>query len=149
MGSVISAGLARSHLSNPQAGLRVLKLYGEAVLFSGLGTLFLNKTEISVLNKQQNNNVRNIQRLYKGTPQSFYLLVGGSLPGEAILHLRQLTLFGMICRLEPNNPLRKHAQFVLSYSSGTKYHSWFQQIQNLCKKYLLPDSKLYAELICC
>ena len=98
LGSLLTFGLARSHLGNPQAGLKVLTIYGTSVLFSGVSSLYLNKREVMTLNNQHNNNVRNIQRLFMGTPRSFYLLVGGSLPGEAILHSRQLSLFGMICR---------------------------------------------------
>ena len=39
VGSVLSSGLGRGHLSNPAAGLRGMKLYGEPVLFSGLAAL--------------------------------------------------------------------------------------------------------------
>ena len=43
LGSILSVGLAKSHLSNPLARLRVLKLYGNPTLFSALPALYLNK----------------------------------------------------------------------------------------------------------
>ena len=64
------------------------------------------------------------------------LVLAGSLPGEALLHIRQLTLFGMLSRL-PDNILNKVAADLLSSSLSTK--SWFHQIRSLCIRYHLPD----------
>ena len=105
IGTISSVGLARSHLANPQAGLKVLQLYGDPIMFSGVGALFLNKKEIEILSNQHDTNVRNFQKFYRGTPECFYLLIGGRLPGQAILHQRQLSLFNMISRLDKNNLL--------------------------------------------
>ena len=65
-----------------------------------------------------------------------YISLQGSLPGEALLHLKQLSLFAMICRL-PNDPLHTHALYVLS-TVAPYARSWFQQIQDLCLQYRLP-----------
>ena len=52
------------------------------------------------------------------------------------LHLKQLSLFGMITRL-PGSILHKHAVYVLvSLKSSCK--SWFYQIRELCLTYNLP-----------
>ena len=70
-------------------------------------------------------------------PRSVVYFLGGTLPGEALLHIRQLTIFGMICRLHDNisHGIAKH---VLSYETpATK--SWFHQIQELCLQYSLPE----------
>ena len=136
MGSILSAGLARSHRANPEASLRVLKLYGDPVLFSGLGSLVLKKQEVLIVDTHHKNYITAIQKLYKGTPRSFVYLVGGSLPGEAIVHLRQLTLFGMIARLSDKDPLKSHALYMLT-ELPEKSWSWFHQIAMLCKMYNL------------
>ena len=60
----------------------------------------------------------------------------GTLPGEAILHSRQLTVFGMISRL-PGNILNTIAQNLL-LAMGEKDTSWFGQIRSLCHQYALP-----------
>ena len=62
--------------------------------------------------------------------------MAGSLPGEAILHARQLTLLSMICRL-PGDPLHAHALYVLSCSPPSA-KSWFQQVRDICLLYSLP-----------
>ena len=47
--AVMPAGLARRHLGNPAAGLKVVQLFGLPVLLSGLASLVLNKQELEVL----------------------------------------------------------------------------------------------------
>ena len=64
------------------------------------------------------------------------LFLAGSLPGEAILHTKQLTLFSMICRL-PGDPLHTHAHYVLTCSPRSA-KSWFQQVRDICLQYSLP-----------
>ena len=60
----------------------------------------------------------------------------GCLPATATLHLRQFSLFGMVCRLK-DDPLHVLAQDVLVMSTQ-KSNSWFAQIRNLCLQYDLP-----------
>ena len=71
-----------------------------------------------------------------GTPQCVTLFLSGSLPGSALLHHRQLSIFGMICRLPENilHKLARHALTTLKPSS----RSWFSRIRNLCLQYCLP-----------
>ena len=135
MGSVLSAGLARGHRGNPQASLKVHQLYGTSVLFSGLASLVLTPAEVKIVDQHYQHTVQNLQKLYDKTPRSLILLMAGSLPGEAILHLRQLTLFSMICHL-PSDPLNLHGRNIL-VSAPSSAKSWFQQILALCLKYSL------------
>ena len=136
LGAILSAGLARSHRGNPAASLRVHQLYETPVLFSGLAALVLNKAEIGILDSHYLNILQNLQRLHDKTPRAVVLFMAGSLPGEAILHTRQLTLFSMICRL-PGDPLHSHAHYVLSCSPRSA-KSWFQQVRDICLLYSLP-----------
>ena len=78
-----------------------------------------------------------ILRLYKNTPRSVVYFLAGSLPGIALLHIRQLSLFGMICAL-PNNILYEHASNYFASPSDFP-GSWFQQIMDICLRYQLPD----------
>ena len=75
-------------------------------------------------------------KLHDKTPDCAVHFLSGSLPGAALLHLRQLTLFGMISRLE-NSILRKIAVNVL-VEGKPNCSSWFQQIRDICIQYLLP-----------
>ena len=70
------------------------------------------------------------------SPACLVYFVAGSLPGTAIIHLRQLTLFGLVCRMK-GDPLHQHAvQILLTSSPTTK--SWFIQVRNLLLQYHLP-----------
>lgn len=75
-------------------------------------------------------------RLHKRTPQSFIYFLAGSLPGSALLHMRQLSLFGMICRM-PSNILHDHATNIFTNVTNAKV-SWFHHIRQLCLQYDLP-----------
>ena len=135
MRAVLPSGMAQSHRGNPAASLRVHQLYGNSVLFSGLATLVLSQAEVKLVDQHYKQTVQSLQRLHDRTPRSVVLLMAGTLPGEAILHLKQLTLFNMICQL-PNDPLHHHGKAVLLSAPPTA-KSWFLQIQQLCLKYSL------------
>ena len=136
LGALLSAGLAHSHRGNPAASLRVHQLYETPVLFSGLAALVLTKAEVGILDSHYLTVLQHLQRLHDKTPRAVILFLAGSLPGEAILHTKQLTLFSMICRL-PGDPLHAHAHYVLTCSPRSA-KSWFQQVRDICLQYSLP-----------
>ena len=135
LGSVVSCGLARGSRSNPCSSLRILTLHGTPVLMSGLASLVLSDKEVACIDQQLKKTLQNILKLSVNTPSSFVHFIAGTLPGTAVLHLKQLSLFGMICRL-PDDPLNVLARQVLITSSSTS--SWFIQVRNLCLRYQLP-----------
>ena len=136
LGGVLHTGMARGHRGNPAASLRVDQLHGVPVLLSGLATLVLSKNDENVIALHHKETLQSLLRLYPGTPRSVVCFLAGSLPGAGLLHLRQLSIFGMICRL-PQNILHKHA--VNYFSSATpSSKSWFSQIRALCLQYHLP-----------
>ena len=133
MNLALSAGLARAHSGNPAASLRVHQLYGTPKLFSGVASLVLTKSEVSVIDRHYQNTIMNLQRLHYKTPRCFVFLLAGCLPGEAILHQKQLSMFMQICHL-PQDPLNCHARHVL-LSGKKSAKSWFQNIHHLCLLY--------------
>ena len=58
------------------------------------------------------------------------------LPGEAVLHLKQLTLFGTICQLK-GNILNDIAEKLLTCEKQTS-KNWFANIRSICFTYNLP-----------
>ena len=75
-------------------------------------------------------------KLYAKTPAPVVYFLAGSLPAEAILHLKMMSLFNMICRLQ-DNPLNQLARLaIISLPSPSK--SWFHQIKHICDLYQLP-----------
>ena len=136
LGSIISCGMAKGSRSNPAASLRILSCHGTPVLMSGLGSLVLSAKEVAAVDKQYKKTLQNILKLPPTSSAALIYLTAGSLPGTAIVHLRQLSLFDMICRLT-EDPLNQHAHQV--FQNTTKYqHSWFIQIRNLLQQYKLP-----------
>ena len=62
--------------------------------------------------------------------------LGGQLPGTALLHIKQLSLLGMIARI-PDSVLRRYARHIIT-TGRPSASSWFQQIQDLCILYQIP-----------
>ena len=137
LGAVLHTGMARGHRGNPAASLHVEQVYGAPVFLSGLPALVLSKPEQSMISQHSKETMSNLHRLLPCTPRSVVCFLGGNLPGDALLHIRQLTLFGMLSKL-PDNILNK-VGFNLLQSPTLSTKSWFQQIRSLCAQYLLPD----------
>ena len=89
LGSVLSAGLSQGHRGNPAAS----QLYGTPVLFSVLASLVLTTAEVKIIDQYVQQTVQNLQKLHDKTPRSLVFLMASCLPEEAILLLKQLTLF--------------------------------------------------------
>ena len=128
--------MAISHRSNPRASLRIEQLFGIPVLMSGLGGLIISTKEENLINQHHKLTISGLQRLHPKTPSTVIYFLAGSLPGTALLHLKQLSLFGMICRLR-NSTLYKHAVNIF-HSRTISQHSWFHQIREYCLMYKLP-----------
>ena len=134
--AVLHSGAARHHRANPAAGLRLEQVYGLPVLLSGLGALILSKSELSHVSNHHKETVQHLLRLLPNTPQPVYYFLAGSLPGEALLHLRQFSLLSMVCDL-PDSLLHRHGLNSF-YREPSTTPSWFQQVRDLCMKYQLP-----------
>ena len=134
--ATLAFGLAKGHRSNPAACLHVLQLYGTPVLMSGLASLVLNPSEVTLVHQFHKHSVQSLQKLHHGTPQAVIFFLAGCLPATATLHMRQFTNFGMVCRMQ-DDPLHKHALHVLT-TAQQNCSSWFTQLRNLCLQYDLP-----------
>ena len=137
MRTVLPAGLAKGHRGNPAASIRIERLYGSSVLLSGLAALVLNKAETDILHQHYKECLERLQKLHSKTPEPVVCFLGGSLPLTALLHLRQLSLLGMIARLGPSNILHQHGTFVLT-AAKPPARSWFLQVKDICSQYSLP-----------
>ena len=136
LAAVLSAGISRNHRGNPAASIKAEKVYALPVLLSGLGCLFLLESEVNVLSHHYKVVLEALQKLHTKTPEPVVFFLAGSLPFRGFLHIRQLTIFSMICRLQ-NNILHKIAEYVLTRLPDTA-KSWFMQIKKLCFQYDLP-----------
>ena len=135
--SILSAGIAQNTRVNPVVALRLESVYGLSVLLSGVGCLALSGVEIATIDKHVKDTHQNIQKLHQKTPRSVVHFLGGNLPGTAAIHLRILSLFGMVARLS-GDPLQTHAENVLKHSKSSS-KSWFWLVRDICLMYGLPQ----------
>ena len=143
LAAVLPLGLARGQHGNPAASLRVNDIYATPVLLSGMASLVLNNSEITMIEKYLKKTSQNLQRLNDKTPACVVAFLGGTLPGRAVIHLKQLTIFGMILQLH-GSLLHTYASSVL-LSARPSASSWFQQIRQLCLQYQLDHPLLILQ----
>ena len=134
LGILVSCGLAQGRRSNPTVSLRILSTYCTPVLLSGLASLVLSSSEVASIDQQFKLTLQNIQKLKTSSPSALVHFVAGSLPLTAILHIRQISLLGMISRLQ-QDPLHTLAHQALLTSPSL---SWFTSVRNLMQLYQLP-----------
>ena len=134
--SLLPTGVALHHGGNPAASLRVDRIYCLPVLISGLASLHLSKADVTMLNKYYKINISRLMKLVDRTPDCAVYFLAGTLPCEAHLHLRQLSLFSMLCRLQDNVLNDMARRFFISDLKASS--SWFSQIKILSNKYGLP-----------
>ena len=139
---VLHCGLARGHRGNTAAGLKLERIYGAPVLLSGVAALVLSSPELATLHQQYKVMVRNLARLPQNTPECFIMLLGGTLPATALVHLGMLTLLGMVARLGPSGILNKLGRHALLLGAP---RSWFVQVRHITLKYGLTDPLLVLQ----
>ena len=138
LAGVLHAGLSYRHRSNPSFNIKIEKMYATPVLLSGLASLVLTGKETDLINKHYTDTLSRLLKLHDRTPRSVVHFLAGSLPASALLHIRQLGLFAMLCRLPCENALRKYANEMFESGPLSK-KAWFAQIQALCVMYSLPQ----------
>ena len=145
LGAVLHTGMARCHRGNPAASIRLQQIYGNPVLMSGLGSLVLSNYEVNIINQHHKTIISNLQHLFPLTPNPVVYFLAGTLPGTALVHLRQLSVFGMITRMSSSNIIYKHAKNFFTFNT-TSPKSWFNQLRDVCAQYSLPHpSKLLED----
>ena len=140
LGQILRMGMSRRHRANPIAALRAEQVFASPVLFSGMASLLLSRSDIDILAKNVKETTESLLKLHPKTPEPVVFFLAGRLPGEALLHLKQLTLFGMICLLH-GNILNNIARQLLT-TANQRSKNWFANIRDLCFMYNLPHPLL-------
>ena len=133
-------GLSKRHRANPIASLQAELVFATRVLFSDMASLLLSKSDVDIIAKHVKETTENLLKLHSKSPEPVVFFLAGRLPGEALLHLKQLTLFGMICRL-PGNILHNIAMSLLTTASHID-RNWFANIRDISFRYNLPHPLL-------
>ena len=111
-------------------------MYGKPVLLLGLASQVLLGSELAMLDNHGKRTYQNLQNLHDKTPDCVVYFLGGCLPISAEIHVRQLSIFGMVLGLQ-SDPLNIHARNTLTDAKKSS-KSWFCQIHDLCLQYNLP-----------
>ncbi|XP_064646251.1 uncharacterized protein LOC135499433 [Lineus longissimus] len=119
---------------DPSASMKIYNTFVIPRLLHGLDATILSAAQVSQLDLFHRKALRLIQSLPESTAKSAIYLLLGTIPIEATIHARQLSLFGAITRLDRNNPLWQVAQRQLSLKSDTS-KSWFNKICKTAEKY--------------
>ena len=99
----------------------------------------LSKSDINTIDRYYVNVLCGLLKLHNKTPRCVVLFLAGSLPASALLHLRQVGLFSMICRSGYRNGILFNYAIDYFESKSQRKSSWFSQIVRICEKYSLPS----------
>jgi hypothetical protein len=135
--ALMGAGLHGLNGLSPVTCLKLYKTYIMPRLLSAVETVLLNITEMKALEDFHRKTMRQIQNLPPRTAIPAIYILMGTLPIEAEIDRRRLTLFWSICQ-DHTTKLSAIAARQLAMKSQFS-HSWFVQITELCYKYGLPS----------
>ena len=83
----------------------------------------MNTAEVQMVDSYLKVTHQNLLKLMDKTPACIVSFLGGTLPGTDLIHIRQLSLFGIITRL-PESLLNIHGINVLT-TAPPSATSWF------------------------
>ena len=131
--ALIPCGLHGNGLS-PTIMRGLINQYVNPRLISGLQAITMSQQQRDKLYRAQLKIIKNLQCLRTQTSNAISLLLFGSLPILADLDTRILGLFGAICRLSDDQPLKRLAKRQLTIKSRTS-KSWFAKMRIIGEKY--------------
>ena len=134
--ALMGTGLHGYNGIGAKTSLQIIKTYVLPRLLYGLEVMLLSRKQIDVLSTYYNGLLKQIQGLPMTTATCAVYLLLGTLPVEALLDLRRLSLIGAICRSR-NQCLRDLASRQLAMRSART--SWFPRVESILEKYELPS----------
>ena len=140
--SMLPVGFHGNGGLDPKSSLKIVELYIQPTLLYGLEAAIINSKDMQKLELYYKNLLRQLQSLPKNTASEGIYIMAGQIKLEGYLHLRILSLFGAITRLEKDNPLRLLAIRQLSLPIKT---SWFSYVHKIAKYYNID---IYDTLNC-
>ena len=141
--SLIPAGLHGENGLPPPASRKLITTYILPRLLYGLEAVTLLKKDIKMLDVFYKGLLRNIQSLREGVASEAVFLLAGLIPIEGEIHIRILTLFGSISRLEYDAPLRRIAERQIALRQNGS-SSWFLYAMEIATEYGIREAFLGA-----
>ena len=138
--SLMSSGLHGENGLDPDTSIHLMQTYFMQVLVYGLEVVLPKQKHLDTLERFNRKFLKLILSLPVNVADSAVYILTGTLPVEAVLHKRVLTLFGNICRLPQTSIGRQLADRQLSVKSYGS-HSWFIAVKEIFNRYNLQDPK--------
>ena len=136
--SLMASGLHGENGLDPETSIHLLRTYVLPVLLYGLDIYLPSPTELRTLETQFRKIIKHILSIPTTTADPAPFILSGLLPAEGFIHLRALTLFGNIARLDANSIEKRLALRQLTMKNINS-GSWFSDVRKICIKYDLPD----------
>ena len=140
----IPCGLHGENGLTPVATSNMLLVRILPILIYGLDAVILNKSHMNELDIFYNSMVRHLLGLRKSTATCSLYILSGLFPVKCELDCLTLGLFGFICRMDEQNPLKVLALRQLSLPESST--GWFTYAIDIAREYNL-DTLLLANVI--
>lgn len=140
--SLMRVGLHGEDGLGPSAAIKIVQTFVTPRLLYGIEATIPSKQELEDMEKFHRKILRQIQGLPESTATEAIYILSGDLPIQLQYHMRVLTLFGSICRLSMDHPLRRMAKRQMATQAQTS-KSWFSRAKQIGELYELNlDSQL-------
>ena len=130
---LIGKGIHGSNGINPSISARVMVTQVLPRLIHGLEAAVLSRKAYKALEDVFKSLMRQHQGLPERTATEAVYLLNGTYPVTAYIHYKVLLLFGAICRLDHDHPLRRLAIRQLSLPDSS--NSWFVYVRAIAAEY--------------
>ena len=136
--SLMGAGLHGENGLDPDTSIHLLQTYVIPILVYGMEVVLPTGSYLEKLDKVHKKFMKQIMSLPQNVADPAIYIISGSLPVEAIIHTRALSLYGSVARLAEESVEKQLARRQLSVKVY-RGESWFVEIRRLCVRYSLPD----------
>jgi hypothetical protein len=136
--SLMSAGLHGENGLDPETCIHLLRTYVIPILIYGLEIYLPSPISIRPLEMFLKKVLKQILSIPTTTADPAPFILSGLVPVEALIHLRALSLFGNIVRLD-NSSVEKRIAYRQLTIHGQSGGSWFSDLSVILAKYKLPS----------
>ncbi|MCG8048991.1 MAG: reverse transcriptase domain-containing protein [Candidatus Thiodiazotropha endolucinida] len=138
MFSLMGTGLHGENGLDPETAVSLLQTYVFPVLYYGLEIILPTGKAMNVLETQQKKIMKQVLSLSTTVADPAVYMLSGTLPAEAMIHKRTMSLFGNITRLSKSSIERQLAERQLEIKTF-RSKSWFIAVKKILLKYDLPN----------
>lgn len=118
------AGLHGENGLDPETSIQLVHTYVLPILVYGLEVILPSRTLIDKLEKVHKKFLKQVLSLPETVADPAVYILSGTIPIEAVIHKRALSLFGNVCRLEESTVEKQLARRQLSVKSIDS-SSWY------------------------